>query len=75
MPSTQELAAVAVLCIGVGLATVSGGELDANVVGVGIAVAAIFVTSIYQVSSRVCHRYEVQVLVLPSWSGPCEQGQ
>ena len=49
VPSKAELAAVAVLCVGVGLATVSGGELDANTIGVGIAVAAILVTSIYQV--------------------------
>ena len=73
VPATQELAAVAVLCIGVGLATVSGGELDANVVGVGIAVAAIFVTSIYQVGCGACRRWGV--LAPPACVGPCEQGQ
>lgn len=49
VPSRQEMASIVVLCMGVGLATVSGAQVDTTLVGAAVAIAAIGVTSIYQV--------------------------
>ena len=52
VPSQQELAAVVVLCLGVGLATVSGGQLETSLLGLAVALAAIMTTSVYQASAQ-----------------------
>lgn len=56
VPSRQELAAILVLCTGVGLATVSGGQIDTTLAGATVAAAAVAVTALYQVGCwRSCH--------------------
>ncbi|BDA44650.1 Solute carrier family 35 member E3 [Coccomyxa sp. Obi] len=49
LPSRLELAAVALLCIGVTLATVSDSEVTANLPGLLMSGLAIWTTSIYQI--------------------------
>ncbi|KAK9827987.1 hypothetical protein WJX81_005426 [Elliptochloris bilobata] len=44
-----QLAAVATVCVGVGLATVADSQVTTNLLGMGVSVAAVLFTGIYQV--------------------------
>ena len=51
-PTRQELAAVAVLCAGVTLATVTDSKVATNLVGLAVGLAAVCFTAVYQASLR-----------------------
>ena len=48
-PSRQTLAAVGLVCIGVGLATVTNTDMTTSVLGVAVGLAAILITAVYQI--------------------------
>ena len=58
-PSRQVMAAVVLVCLGVGLATVTDHGLSTNLLGLMVGLAAILVTAMYQVWAG-CKQKELQ---------------
>ena len=48
-PNRQAVGAVSLVCLGVGLATVTNRDLSANLLGLFVGIAAILVTAVYQI--------------------------
>lgn len=67
MPSKSEMGAILLLCLGVAQATVTDCQMFANLVGIGVAAAAVCFTVTYQVRQMLA---ALHVCLLQEISAP-----
>eukprot|EP00879_Flechtneria_rotunda_P019748 GHRR01020752.1.p1 GENE.GHRR01020752.1~~GHRR01020752.1.p1 ORF type:complete len:315 (+),score=67.90 GHRR01020752.1:650-1594(+) len=85
VPTAKIVAAVMLICLGIGMATVTDGKLISNLPGLAIGFAATVVTALYQIwagskqkelqasSMQLLHQYTPQAAIIPGLLAPIHE--